>query len=75
MCFPEVLGRTDVKYFKVFSCGKSEAKLFIVLREESGHRIGGYYLTKVGGHWKTTRIGTVWASHGDADGYTWPPYW
>jgi len=66
----------EVEYFKVFEYDGERAKLFIVVRDRQNHRLGTFHhLRKQGGHWKITRIELVWASHGSADGFTWPPYW
>jgi hypothetical protein len=62
-------------YFKVLHYVHNRAKLFVVFRDDQDHRIGlELSLRKESERWVLEDERLVWASHGSADGWTWPPY-
>lgn len=62
-------------YYKVFEYQPDSAVLFIVDRDAENRYIGFYVFTsKTTGNWDIDDRKLVWASHGSADGWTWPPY-
>jgi hypothetical protein len=69
-------GTSTLVYFKVFRCTPDEAQLFAVYEGKHSHRDGVYvYMERQSGEWQVVGYELVWASHGSADGRTWPPYW
>ena len=66
---------SDIVYYKVFDYSPERAKLFVVDRDPE-NRYGGFYVftSKITNDWEVDWVKGVWASHGSADDWTWPPY-
>ena len=67
-----------VFYYKVFSYSAQTAKVFVVIRgsaKENTNLLGvDVFLARGEPGWQKAGEKLGWATHGSADGWTWPPY-